>query len=81
MSAAPAQARDRLAAIDLPAGSGGETIRVLGRQVRVSIGFRDARLTRLPLRAVRGSLTPIAALDRLLSGTAMRARRVARLPS
>ncbi|SOB79191.1 Outer membrane receptor proteins, mostly Fe transport [Sphingomonas guangdongensis] len=77
VAAVPAQARDRAVAIDVPAGSAGEAIRVLGRQGRVSIGFRDARLTLVPVRAVRGTLTPLAALDRLLSGTAMRARRVA----
>lgn len=75
--AAPAMAQERAIPIDLPAGSADEAVRALGRQGRVSIGFRDRGLARVATPALRGTYTPAQALARIFAGSAARARRVA----
>jgi outer membrane receptor protein involved in Fe transport len=77
LAATPALARERAAAIDVPAARLDQAVQILGRQSGVSIGFRDARLAGLRVRAVRGRLTAAEALERMLRGTDARARRVA----
>ncbi|MFV0624328.1 TonB-dependent receptor domain-containing protein [Sphingomonas sp. ac-8] len=63
--------------MDVPAATAGEAVGTLGRQARISIGFRDPRLARMRVKPVRGRYTPAQALERLLAGTPARARRVA----
>lgn len=77
IAAPPARAEERAAEVNIPAGTAGDAIRALGRQQRVSVGFRDRRIAGLRLNAVRGRLTATQALQRLLVGTGAYARRVA----
>ncbi|WP_375286747.1 TonB-dependent receptor [Sphingomonas sp.] len=77
VAAVPAAAQERPAAIEVPAAGAGDAVRLLARQARISIGFRDPRIARLRLRALRGRYTPAQALERLLAGTGTVARRVA----
>jgi len=74
---APALAQERAAQIDIPASRLDEAIRLLSRQSGTSIGFRDARLAKLRVRAVHGRLTVAQALEHLLGGVPLKARRVA----
>jgi outer membrane receptor protein involved in Fe transport len=76
-AAATASAQERAADIRVSAAPADAAVRLLGRQARISIGFRDQTLTRLRLNAVRGRYTPAQALERLLAGTPARAVRVA----
>jgi outer membrane receptor protein involved in Fe transport len=77
VAAAPAFGQERATDIDVPAATADAAIRALGQQARISVGFRDPRLTRVRVNAVRGRYTPAQALDRLLAGTPARAVRVA----
>src|SRR3569833_2325014 len=76
--ASPAHAQERTAAFDLPAGSLRQSLGILSRQAGVSIGLRDPSFGKRQVRAVRGRMSTVQALDQLLSGTALRARMVAR---
>ncbi|WP_448664709.1 TonB-dependent receptor domain-containing protein [Sphingomonas sp. CJ20] len=66
-----------MAPIDLPASRLDAAIRLLSAQSGASIGFRDARLSAQRVPAVRGRFTAGQALERLLLGTRLQARRVA----
>jgi outer membrane receptor protein involved in Fe transport len=74
---APALAQERAAQVDIPASRLDEAIRLLSRQSGVSIGFRDARLATLRVRAVHGRFTVAQALEQMLGGGGLKARRVA----
>lgn len=74
---APAFASGGKVDIDMAAAPVAEAVRELGRQARVSIAYRDPRIARMKLRAVRGRYTVEEALDRMLAGKNARARRVA----
>ena len=76
--ASPAHAQERTAAFDLPAGSLRQSLGILSRQAGVSIGLRDPSFGKRQVRAVRGRMSTVQALDQMLSGTALRARMVAR---
>lgn len=76
--ASPAHAQERTAGFDLPAGPLDQAVSMLSRQAGVSVGLRDPSLGKRQVRAVRGRMTPARALDRMLRGTALRARMVAR---
>jgi len=71
--ASPAEAKDQ--AIDIPAGTLGQAIAVLGAQARVSIvvAVNDPGLLRRPVGAVRGTMGAGRALQLLLKGTSARA--------
>lgn len=75
--ASPALAQERPAEVNVPASRLDTAIRLLSRQTGTSIGFRDSRLAGVRARAVRGRLTPAQALERMLQGTGLIARRVA----
>jgi len=75
--ATPALAQEQALAVDVRATRLDEAVRALGNQSGISIGFRDPRFAALRVRAVRGRLTAGQALDRLLRGTVLQARRVA----
>ncbi len=75
--ASPAFAQERAAHVNVPAMRLDQAIQVLGRQSGVSIGFRDARLAGVNVKAVRGRHTPSQALARMLKNTGARARKVA----
>jgi outer membrane receptor protein involved in Fe transport len=77
VATAPALGQERATDIDVPAANAETAIRALGQQARISVGFRDPRLTRMRVNAVRGRYTPAQALERLLAGTSARAVRVA----
>lgn len=72
----PAAAQERPADWAIPRARAGDAVRVLARQGRISVGFRDPRIARLRFNAVRGRYTPAQALERLLAGTGAVARRV-----
>ncbi len=75
--AAPAAAQNGATDIRVPAGPLAASIRVLGQQAHVSIGFRDPKLAKLKSHAVRGHFTPAEALARMLVDTGAWARQVA----
>ncbi|WP_227698669.1 STN domain-containing protein [Sphingomonas hengshuiensis] len=66
-----------MAPIDIPPSRLDAAIRLLSAQSGASIGFRDARLSAQRVPAVRGRFTAGQALERLLLGTRLQARRVA----
>lgn len=74
---APAHAQEQAADIDIPAARLDQSIRLLSRQSGTSIGFRDSRLATQRVKAVRGKFTAAQALERILLGTRLAARRVA----
>lgn len=76
LAATPAVAQERAISLDLPAGPAGDAIRAIGRQGRVSVGFRVRSLARIATPALRGLFTPEQALARLFAETRARARRV-----
>lgn len=76
-AAAPAFAQERPATIDVPASRLDAAIRALSQQSGASIGFRDTRFAGLRVRAVRGRYTAAQALERMLQGSGVEARRVA----
>jgi len=73
----PALAQERAAEIDIGTSRLDAAIKRLSRQTGASIGFRDAKLASTPVRPVRGRFTASQALERMLLGTTVRARRVA----
>ncbi|AQR75362.1 TonB-dependent receptor [Sphingomonas sp. LM7] len=73
----PAIAQERAAEINLGASRLDTAIKQLSRQTGASIGFRESRLAGLQIRPVRGRFTASQALERMLLGTDIRARRVA----
>ncbi|MBP2276077.1 TonB-dependent receptor [Sphingomonas sp. PL20] len=75
--AVPASAQSAASDIRVSAGPLAASIRVLGQQAHVSIGFRDMRLATLKAHAVRGHFTPAEALSRMLLDTGAWARQVA----
>ncbi|MFV1919375.1 TonB-dependent receptor [Sphingomonas sp. MJ1 (PH-R8)] len=77
VAAAPAFGQERATEVNVPVADAEAAVRLLGRQARISVGFRDPRLTRIRVNAVRGRYTPAQALERLLAGTSVRAVRVA----
>ncbi|MES2043812.1 MAG: TonB-dependent receptor [Pseudomonadota bacterium] len=70
-----AHARDRDIDINLPAATLGQAIAALSTQAGISIGTEGA-LPELRTPAVHGHISPDRALDRLLAGTAWKAKRV-----
>jgi len=74
---APAHAQEQAAAIDVPAARLDRAIKQLSRQSGASIGFRDSRLASLEVKPVRGTFNAAQALERMLLGTRLAARRVA----
>lgn len=77
MGTSPALAQERAAKVDIGTSRLDAAIKLLSRQTGASIGFRDTRLASTPVRPVRGRFTASQALERMLLGTAVRARRVA----
>lgn len=75
--ASPAVAQERLAEVDVSESRLDSAIRLLSRQTGSSIGFREARIAGTAVRPVRGRFLASQALERMLSGTDLRARRVA----
>lgn len=75
--ASPALAQERAADVDVNEPRLDTAIRLLSRQTGASIGFREARLGGTPVRPVRGRFIASQALERMLVGTDLRARRVA----
>ncbi|WP_240700254.1 TonB-dependent receptor domain-containing protein [Sphingomonas gei] len=75
--ASPALAQERAAEVDIGASRLDVAIKQLSRQTGTSIGFRESRLATTQVRAVRGRFTASQALERMLLGAAIRARRVA----
>lgn len=73
----PAFAQERPAAVAVNAGPVAEAARALSLQLRASIALRDARLATRPVAAVRGTMTVKDALEQMLAGSGMQARRVA----
>lgn len=74
---APARAQEQAAEVDVPADRLDRAIRLLSRQSGTSIGFHDSRLAALRVRPVRGTFNAAQALERMLLGTRLAARRVA----
>ena len=74
---APAHAQERAVDVNVPADRLDRSIRLLSRQSGTSIGFRDSRLAAQRVNAVRGRFTAAQALERILGGTRLAARRVA----
>ena len=74
---APVRAQEQAADIDLPAARLDQSIRLLSRQSGTSIGFRDSSLAAQQVKPVRGRFTAAQALERMLLGTRLAARRVA----
>lgn len=66
-SAAHAQGRAAAQTFDLPAGNLADALVALGRQAQVQILFSPDSVAGLRAPAVSGSMTPQAALDRLLA--------------
>lgn len=77
MVASPALAQERAADIAINASRLDLAIKQLSRQTGASIGFREPGLANAQVRAVRGRFTAGQALERMLLGSAIRARRVA----
>ncbi|NIJ20017.1 outer membrane receptor protein involved in Fe transport [Sphingomonas naasensis] len=77
MIASPALAQERAAEVDISETRLDAAIRALSRQASASIGFREARLAETVVRPVRGRFLASQALERMLAGTGLRARRVA----
>ena len=77
LAPSPALAREERTEIDVPASRLDQGLRMLGRQTGTSIGFRDAAVSRLRIRAVSGTLSAGEALVMMLRGSGARARRVA----
>ncbi|MCG2840515.1 TonB-dependent receptor [Sandaracinobacter sp. RS1-74] len=75
--APPVLAQEPAVPIDIPKSRLAEAIRRLGDQSGVSVGFHDASLQGLKVKAVRGRYTPEQALDAMLRESGARARRVA----
>jgi iron complex outermembrane recepter protein len=73
----PALAGEERTAIDVPATRLDNAVRSLGRQSGASIGFRDAKVAKLRVRAIRGRYTAGEALYLMLQDSGARARRVA----
>ncbi|TRW17226.1 TonB-dependent receptor [Glacieibacterium frigidum] len=59
-------------AIDLPAGPLGRSVEALARQSNISVAIADGVAWAAPVKAVRGRLTPVAALKRIVAGTGAR---------
>lgn len=74
---APAHAQERAADVNVPAARLDQSIRLLSVQSGTSIGFHDSRLASQRVKAVRGRFTAAQALERILMGTRLAARRVA----
>jgi outer membrane receptor protein involved in Fe transport len=75
--AVPAVAQDGPVQVDIPASRLDDAVRALGRQSGASIGFRDAKIGSVRVRAVRGKMTAQRALGEMLRKTPLRARQVA----
>ncbi len=69
---APASAQES-SEINVPAGRLSSAIRTLARQAGISIATRDSGIRSIQSRAVRGTMSPSVALERLLAGTPFRA--------
>lgn len=74
---AQALAREPAVTVDISATRLEDAVRILGRQSGASIGFRDANLQSVRVRAVRGQMTIAQALERMLRHSRLRARQVA----
>lgn len=77
MVASPALAQERAAEVDIGASRLDAAIKLLSRQTGASIGFREPKLAHVRVRAVRGRFNASQALERMLAGMDIRARRVA----
>ncbi|MDT8757239.1 TonB-dependent receptor [Sphingomonas psychrotolerans] len=77
MVASPALAQERAAEVDIGASRLDVAIKLLSRQTGSSIGFRDSGLSTARTRPVRGRFTASQALERMLLGSQIHARRVA----
>lgn len=75
--ASPALAQERVVEVDISESRLDAAIRLLSRQTGSSIGFRETRIAGTMVRQVRGRFLASQALERMLSGTDLRARRVA----
>ncbi len=77
LATSPALAQERAAEVAIDTSSLDGAIKLLSRQTGTSIGFRDPGLAGTQVRAVRGRFTASQALERMLTGTMIRARRIA----
>ena len=75
IASSPAEARDASYQIDIPASTLPEALAVLSRQTGVSIGT-DGALPHRATPALRGRMSVASALQRLLSGSGLVARKV-----
>ena len=75
--AAPSLAQTRAVQFNVPAVTLREAVTAVSVQGGASIGFRDPALAHLRIRALHGRMTVDQALERMLEGTPLRARRVA----
>lgn len=62
-------------AFDLPAGRADLALKLLSQQAGVQLVFDSRLVENVSVHAVRGDFTPLEAAQRLLAGTALRARR------
>ncbi|WP_315764916.1 TonB-dependent receptor [Sphingomonas sp. Y38-1Y] len=69
-------ARADAQALDLPAGTLGQQVTTLGRQARISIVVPDATLWKRRVPALRGSMTPEAALAEIARRAGARVERI-----
>lgn len=76
--AAPSLAQTRAVQFNVPAVTLREAVTAVSVQGGASIGFRDPALAHLRIRALHGRMTVDQALERMLEGTPLRARRVDR---
>ena len=74
--ASPAAAQDTRYRLDIAAGPLNESIAAFTAQTGISVGM-PGRVPTAHVARVRGRMTAAAALDRLLRGTGLRARRLA----
>lgn len=77
MVTSPALAQERAGEVAIGASRLDDAIKLLSRQTGASIGFREPSLADLQVRPVRGRFTASQALERMLAGKMIHARRVA----
>lgn len=77
LAAPPVLAQDARHKVSVPAGRLDAAMFALGRQTGSSIGVRDAALSGVIVRGVKGRLSVDVALAAMLRGTGARARRIA----
>jgi iron complex outermembrane receptor protein len=74
----PAYAQERKADVNLPAGTLDQAVISLSLQAGVSVGLENPAIGKRRVKAVRGKMTAARALQKMLKGTSLEARQVAR---